>query len=108
METSAAWLGWEARRRDIRLRESQPVSFREKDKTWSSKGARKGLEKDGRIIRVGRGRPNRNDGDAVADAVAAAAADDDDEVERRRKGTGQREANVAGERGREAKGGKEV
>lgn len=52
--TGLARVGSE-RRRDIRLCESQPVSFREKDKMLLSKGAREKLEKDERIIREEKG-----------------------------------------------------
>lgn len=75
-----AEIGWEEG--DTRLRESQPVSFREKDERSSSKGSWRVREKDGRIIREGKGHSARTRWQGEG------------------KGTRRRETNVAGERGR--------
>lgn len=76
-----AGIGWEEG--DTRLRESQPVSFREKDERSSSKGSWRVREKDGRIIREGKGHSARTR-----------------KWQGEGRGTRRRETNVAGERGR--------
>lgn len=79
---TVAGIGWEEG--DTRLRESQPVSFREKDERSSSKGSWKVREKDGRIIREGKGQARRGRGGRAKEGKRG-----------RRRGS-----NAAGERGR--------